>query len=135
MAFARFDHFSILLPNGKVWVGGNGDESNPIAQYEEYDPATETFSIAGSSQLVRTTFSVNLLVNGKILIIAGLSSFEAIQGCELFDPGTGVSVFTDSLSVLRGFQHHSITLSDGRVFVIGGEITTTTAQPAELYAP
>lgn len=135
MAFTRFDHFSILLPNGKVWVGGNGDEFNPISQYEEYDPAIGTFSITGSSQMVRTTFSANLLANGKILIVAGLSSLEAVQGCELFDPATGVSVFTDSLSVLRGFQHHSITLVDGRVFVVGGEITTTTAQPAELYTP
>jgi hypothetical protein len=135
MAFARFDHFSILLPDGKVWVGGNGDQLNPIAQYEEYDSATGTFSIAGSSQLVRTTFSANLLANGKILVVAGSNSFEAVQGCELFDPATGISIFTDSLSVVRGFQHHSITLSNGTVFVIGGEPTTTTAQPAELYTP
>jgi hypothetical protein len=135
MAFARFDHFSILLPNGRVWVGGNGDQLNPIAQYEEYDPATGIFSVVGSSQLLRTTFSANLLTDGNVLIVAGSNSFEAVQGCELFDPATGLSVFTDSLSVVRGFQHHSITLSDGRVFVVGGEITTTTAQPAELYTP
>jgi hypothetical protein len=135
MAFARFDHVAILLPNGKVWVGGNGDQLNPIGQYEGYDPATGTFSILGSSQLVRTTFSANLLANGKVLIIAGSNSFEAVQACELSDPSTGTSIFTDSLSVVRGFQHHSITLPDGRVLVVGGELTTTTPQPAEVYTP
>lgn len=105
------------------------------SEYEEYDPGTGTFSVVGSSQLVRTTFSANLLANGKILIVAGSNSFEAVQGCELFDPTIGVSIFTDSLSVVRGFQHHSITLPDGSVFVVGGELTTTTAQPAELYTP
>jgi hypothetical protein len=79
MAFARFDHFSILLPNGKVWVGEMAISSIQLPNMRNTILRLGPLSVVGSSQLVRTTFSANLLTSGKVLIIAGSSLFEAVQ--------------------------------------------------------
>ena len=76
-------------PNGKVLILGGNDNSNvPIALVEIFDPATLTFSPAGSLNSNRDNFRTVLLDNGKTLVVGGRTSTTAASVtplAELYD--------------------------------------------------
>ena len=59
--------------NGKIYVIGGDDGSNPITTVEEYDPATDTW--AATTDMTTARFGhVGSVVNGKIYAIGGFNS-------------------------------------------------------------
>jgi phospholipase C len=68
-----------------------------------------------------------------VLITGGQDSGGYSQTAEIFDPVTGTSVYTGSMSVPR-IQHSATLLPNGKVLIAGGEINDPTG-PAELYDP
>jgi hypothetical protein len=85
MAAARYNHQSVLLPNGKVLVSGGSNASSSLASSEIYDPATGAWSPAGSMSVSRSSTALTLIPNGRVLIGGGSGGNTS----EFFDIGLG----------------------------------------------
>ena len=86
MAAARDTHTATLLPNGQVLVTGGSDGSNFTAAAELYDPASGTFSPAGSLASPRDRQSATLLADGRVLIAGGWDGDKVFALAELYQP-------------------------------------------------
>jgi hypothetical protein len=78
MATMRISHTATLLPSGQVLITGGADSdddglaANILATAELYDPATGTFTPAGSMETRREDQTATLLANGRVLIAGGI---------------------------------------------------------------
>ncbi|MDQ3012269.1 MAG: hypothetical protein M3X11_16365 [Acidobacteriota bacterium] len=131
-----------LLPNGKVLVtGGSGPGNNldSLNTAEVYDPATGSWSPAGTMNAARSAHTATLLANGKVLVASGAAGTYTSPilhaSAELYDPATGSWTPTGSLGTARPF-HKAILLTNGKVLAMGGSnFTSTIYESAELYDP
>ena len=146
MPFPHYEAVAGLLPNGQVLVvcGVNDPGVNPCAA-DLYNPATGTWAQDGVAFLsAARNYSVTLLHNGQVLISGGENGAyparETITAAaRLWDPATGTSTVTGSMTVPREF-HALIVLPNGQVLAAGGETQNNKGQPsatasAELYTP
>jgi WD40 repeat protein len=156
----EFDHFigATLLADGRVLIfgvpdpcdEGEPDDSVPafvpdrfcIASAEIWDPATGTFSPAGSlprrdSGITPSFYSVTALADGRALIAGGCGHFDVcadyFPSAEVWDPDTQSFGPAGSLSVTR-LGHTATLLNDGRVLVIGGWSPDADADNEEIRA-
>jgi N-acetylneuraminic acid mutarotase len=124
----RADHTATLLGDGRVLVVGGCASGSPCASplgaAEIYNPATNSWTPAGTLNQPRAEHSATLLANGKVLIVGGLSVCNS-QVCntlattELFDPAT--NSFTPGPVLPQGRLEHSATLlASGNVLLAGG---------------
>lgn len=127
LATARTSHTATLLPNGKVLIaGGVTGISSPtiLSSAELYDPASGTFSPAGSLNVARAAHTATLMTDGKVLIVGGVYNASTgavpIASTEVYDPNTNSFSLVGSLVTPRYF-HTATLLTDGEVFVVGGE--------------
>ena len=88
MAGVRMYHSAALLPNGKVLVSGGLYTYKPRLRYavatasaELFDPATGTWSSAGSMSAARAYHSTTVMPNGKVLLVGGGTA-------DVYDPAT-----------------------------------------------
>src|SRR5262249_14440415 len=92
MSQARVEMEATLLPNGKIFVSGGSaeDENASTASLtsEIYDPATNTFSAAGSNAYARLYHNVQLLLPDGTLIMAGGNPAQGVyeNHIELYKP-------------------------------------------------
>lgn len=146
LATARALHTATALPDGSVLVmGGLATGANPDAEpvlsdvVERYDPATSTFSEAGTLTEPRAGHTATLLPDGRILVVGGITAAGAtLATAELYDPTTGSSVPTGSLATPRGL-HSAALLPTGDVLIVGGDLeqaseTDTPAGPERWSA-
>jgi len=139
MAVARQYPTLIKLKGGRVLIlGGSGLEAGTVAEMEVYDPATDSFSAAGTMPSQEGGYSATLLDDGRVLIAGGNdptktrsdgpSFTRGVMTAQLYDPSTGSFVPTGSMKVGRQ-SHDALRLRDGRVLVVdwGGR--------SELYDP
>jgi hypothetical protein len=111
-----------VLASGKVLVAGGG------ATGELYDPASGTFSDAGSMETSHINHTATLLSNGKVLVTGG-----TVSAAELFDPVSVNFTRTADLTTPRAW-HTATRLTNGQVLVTGGVSTDgTVLATAELY--
>jgi hypothetical protein len=117
-----------LLPSGDVVAfftnlvpGANGPIVSSTST-ELYNPRTGKFLPAGRLMVPRNGASATALANGTVLVAGGSSDIQGqfpLASAELFDPRTGTSVATGSMTVPRATATATL-LSDGRVLVAGG---------------
>ena len=138
---ARQIETATLLPNGQVLVAGGADYNwNGYSSAELYNPASGKWTFAASMSSPRLYHTATLLSNGQVLVVGGSSSLAgwpppALASAELYNPSTGAWVTTGSLKTGR-WGHMAALLSNGKVLVVGGEITGGAYTPsAELYDP
>ncbi|HJT17446.1 MAG TPA: kelch repeat-containing protein [Thermoanaerobaculia bacterium] len=141
----QFGHSATLLPNGKVLIAGGERAAPPwptSARAEIYDPASGTFSFAGSYAEDGTLYpsggpvwpTSNLLRDGRVLV-AGENPPE------IYDPSTDSFRTTGRLvssSYRYGMNWQSATtLRDGTVLVAGGsdDFDCAPIRDAEIYDP
>src|SRR6185295_13320164 len=102
--------------NGKVLVA-----SGNTAEF--YNPATGTWSSAGTMNAAREGHTATLLPNGKVLVASGFAgpftNPTLHSSAELYDPATGNWTPTGSLSIARPFLK-AILLPNGKVLAVGG---------------
>jgi hypothetical protein len=120
MSVARSRHRVLLLPSGRVLVGGGLGANN----VELFDPATGTFSNLGLSTAIHSDrYTLSLLPNGRALLAGG---FGAPTAAEVFDPVTASWTLLPALGPGRD-GHTATVLLDGSVFLAGGDGSTDTS--------
>ena len=145
MLAARVNHTATLLASGKVLVAAgvvNVSSGGYFTSAELFDPATNTWSAAGSLAVGRGFHTATLLANGRVLVTGGLGANpgspapQRLASAELFDPATNTWSMVGSLAEARA--HHTATLlADGRVLVAGGSSNNSNLpiNSAELFDP
>ncbi|MDE1962152.1 MAG: hypothetical protein KGH80_11190, partial [Xanthomonadaceae bacterium] len=98
-----------------------------------YDPATNSWSAAGSLATARYIHTATLLPSGKVLAAGGDSSSGNLASAELYDPATNSWSAAGSLANAR-YYHTATLLASGKVLVAGGYNSGALAS-AELYDP
>jgi Tol biopolymer transport system component len=75
MGDGRQQHTATLLPDGRVFIAGgywsDGQKWRVLSATEMYDPATGTFSPAGSMGAPRESHHAILLNDGRVLLVGG----------------------------------------------------------------
>ena len=106
-----------LLDGGALVAGGFPVE----ASIERLDPATWTWSAAGTFREPRWNHSATLLDDGRVLFAGGQSQSGAAPGgtWELWDPALGGISASGPLAKDRWY-HAAVRLLDGRVLLVGG---------------
>lgn len=141
MAVPRFLHDATLLTDGRVLVTGGrlaqcGGAVCHTASAELFNPATGTWSSAGSMSSTRVVHTATLLANGKVLVTGGGNG----EGCgdlssaDLYDPATNTWSATASMSAARS-GHIAALLPTGKVLVALGYTCAGVVTSAELYDP
>jgi len=128
MSTARMGHASTLLPNGKVLVTGGIYSEKPRLRWaaatnttEVFDPATGSWSSAGTMSTLRAYHSATLLPSGKVLVVGAGSA-------DLYDPNTNTWTATGS-PISKSTASPAVLLQNGKV-LFANPLGT-----AELYDP
>ena len=136
MAVQRQAHTATLLPNGKVLVVGGLTYYQPRYGYvictataEIYDPATATWSSAGSMSVPRCGHIAQILPNGKVLVSGGANYRTYFNSAEIYNPVTNTWSPTGSMAITR-YGHSAALLQNGKVLVTGPTPTTEIYNPA-----
>jgi len=129
------------FPDGRVLIVGG---LNAPTAAEIYDPATETFSATGSLNARHSFHTATLLLDGRVLVAGGhgqepYTNSTSTNIAEIYDPITGISSLTGSLSSPRSGAAAAL-LPDGRVLIAAGQnakdgYTVALVPSAELYSP
>jgi hypothetical protein len=106
------------------------------AAAEIYDPATRSFSDAGTMNTPRSGLTATLLGDGKVLITGGDDYRNTWTSAEIYDPVT--TTFTPTGDLIEPRTTHTATLlPDGKVLIVGGQVfrAATVHQSSEIYDP
>ncbi len=138
MSTARSSPTGTLLPDGKVLLSGGQTGlvlPTSIASAELYDPATNTWTAAGTLSTGRSLHTATLLPNGKVLVAGGLNTAASASNlavAELYDPATNAWRPAATMANAR-YSHTATLFSNGKVLVAGGLANTGDTSTAELY--
>ena len=119
---------STSVVNGKIYAIGGAESSSAsyantekFSTVEEYDPATDTWTIKSPMPTARGWHSANL-VDGKIYIIGGARAATPAGGhvvtVEVYDPATDIWSQKGDMPVSRGAGSGSVV--DGKIYFFGG---------------
>jgi hypothetical protein len=130
MVTPREGHSAVRLQDGRVLVVGGISGPSGYAQYltsaEVYDPATGTWSAAGSISL--PPVAATLLRDGKVLVLVA-DVGGGPPSAEVYDPARGTWTATGPMAPGAEKSDEQFTvLRDGRVLLAGGE-------GAQVYDP
>jgi N-acetylneuraminic acid mutarotase len=150
MSVAREGDAAVLLHSGKVLVAGGqtstADSSSPsyTRTAEIYDPASDTWTSAGTMSIGRFQPTMTVLEDGRVLVAGGSGDIDTGSGvkaavplasAEIYDPGTGLWSDAAPMSGARA-QHTATLLPDGTVLVAGGyDEAGHELASAEVYDP
>lgn len=134
---------AVVLRDGRVLVaGGRGEELQPLASAELYDPDTGVWTPTGSMNVGREAQTMSLLPDGRVLASGGLgwnygtNTFAGyMSSAEVYDPATGTWSLVAPMQFGREAASATL-LGNGKVLVAGG-VCCGPASPgirsAELY--
>ncbi len=149
MTRSRYWSKAVRLNDGRVlFVGGDTAFPGEDRETEIYNPATGTFTVSGLLSHKRVEHTATLLLDGRVLITGGervlfIDGEEpefvtvAIDDAEIYDPVTGTSTPTGSMTAPRS-RHTATRLADGRVLITGGGTApgfSNLLKTAEIYDP
>jgi hypothetical protein len=123
----RMEHAAVRLADGKVLVGGG-------AHTWLYDPSSQRWTQRGDPVVLRGSYTMTLLPNGKVLMTGGEGSNGSIREAELYDPTTGTWALTSPMNHPR-WRHTATRLLNDKVLVVGPEQFNVPGLTCELYPP
>ena len=123
MAEVHAGHSAALLPDGTVLIVGR-------YMGELFDPSAETWSAGGKPTRERSFgTTADILPDGRVLVTGGRyqqggwsGAIVPVRTAESYNPESNTWAEAASMSEPRE-NHTSVTLSDGRVMVIGDKAT------------
>ncbi|MCE7980699.1 MAG: tandem-95 repeat protein [Caldilinea sp. CFX5] len=141
LAIARYEHVTVLLPDGRVLViGGTQAISGAgadLTSTELYNPATNAWQLGPNLSMPRAAATGTLLPNGNVLLVGGEDRGTSLASVEIFDPDANTWTPAASMGTPR-HGHTTTLLKNGQVLVIGGA-TRASSDPAlsnaEIYNP
>jgi len=117
----RFKH-GVAAIGRKIYIVGGvtlaGQKKIPATRTLVYDVWTASWSDAPGLQVPRQSSVVVALPDGRILVAGGMSRYEPVATCELFDPKTETWVFAAPMAEKRWWAQGAVL--DGRAHVVGG---------------
>lgn len=116
-------HAALALRDGRVLVAFGWQGFGPVSSIEIWDPASKTFTTAGSLEEARDHATVAELRDGQVLFVGGFGGPYAYQSyaltsAELWDPASGSFSPAGSMATKRA-SHTATLLGDGRVLIVG----------------
>jgi galactose oxidase-like protein len=140
MTTFRAWHTASLLPDGKVLIAGSGTWVGGVPGPELYDPDAGAFRAVGGtipsgrSGQPRTTATLTLLTNGKVLAMLEDAEGGDPDGAAVYDLAAGAFSATGETTV---FTYTATLLLDGTVLVTGYPLDTPPggSPSAVLYDP
>lgn len=136
----RYSHTATLLLDGKVLAAGGSADipgNSSLSSAELYDPATGSWSPAGSMGTARRAHTATILQDGKVLVAGGAmdnTGTGSLSSAELYDPVIGIWMPVASMGEARSW-HTATLLLNGTVLVAGGTGNAGVLSSAELYDP
>jgi hypothetical protein len=132
MGTPRHSHSAVRLQDGRVLVVGGfsdaADYEEGLTSAELYDPATGTWSAAGSISEPVFENAAALLGDGTVLVLVGHDD-GGPRSAEVYDPRTGTWTATGPMGPGLGDSRGALTvLRDGRVLLTGWD-------GAQVYDP
>jgi hypothetical protein len=135
----RSFHAAVLLNDGRVFVaGGDGPGAGDTPTALIYDPATDTWSSAGSMSLGREPgrFGAIVLPGGDVLVAGGylVTTGLSVAAADRYNVATGVWTTLPNL----GESRNGVTIelmNDGRALVIGGKNGSQIRYSTEIFDP
>ncbi|MBA3913157.1 MAG: hypothetical protein H0X25_04745 [Acidobacteriales bacterium] len=135
MAVGRMYHSATLMGNGKVLLAGGINGYYISIRYitctntaEVYDPATQTFSSAGTLSAPRCGHTATLLPDGRVMVAGGTDGKILLNTADIYDPATNTWTAGANMSVARDYFSAAV-LSGGKVLVTGPDTS------AEIFDP
>ena len=129
-----------LLLDGRVLI--TGGQSGLIRNTAEiYNPATDSFTPAGSMATARYQHTMTRLADGSMLVVGGFNEITVssyvlpLASMERYVPATNAFVPVGSTEARRA-RHNAVTLNNGSVFLVGGAGQSfMTSNSGEFYSP
>lgn len=114
-------NFRTEIINGKIYaIGGyvikNG-ENNSLNSVEEYDPATNKWTIKATMNYTRYRFQ-SIVFNNKIYVFGGISNFKYTNTVEEYDPETNTWTLKSPMS--QNTSDMQTALLGNNIFILGG---------------
>ena len=119
MPETRIQHGVVQVGRKLYVVGGvESEHSPPVKRTLVYDVWTATWSDAPGLRHPRKHAVVVALPDSRILVAGGMSDFEPLRSCEIFDPKTETWTAAAPLAEKRWWATGAVL--DGRAHVVGG---------------
>jgi N-acetylneuraminic acid mutarotase len=134
MAAGRIFHTATRLADGSVLVAGGVTGSGPeLPDFAElYDPATGSWTAAGTFVTPRRSHTATLLTDGKVMVAGGFGMLDAMASADVYDPAARSWTPIAAMNEARS-GHTATLLTDGEVLVAGG--SASSAASAQLFDP
>jgi hypothetical protein len=134
---------STLLADGRILLTGGINIcfealcADPGSGWAElYDPAANTFTLAGDMQWWNNRYIAILLANGKVLFVGNRTNDGAPAPAQLFDPGDRTFGAIGNASASHFDGGAATLLPDATVLITGGMLPDGRGQTvADRYAP
>jgi len=117
--FARTQHASALLTEGRVLVIGGIGAYGALASCQIFDPDDGTWVDAAPLARARGLLSATPTATGQVLCLGGFDGSHAFGVASVFDPAADRWEAAKPLTTPR-YHHAAQVLDDGRVVVTGG---------------
>lgn len=131
----RFLHTATLLKDGEVLIAGGRscagdcDDNSASASAEVYDSLRRQFFSTGALGAARYLHRATLMRDGRVLISGGRSCVgdcegdRTLQAAEVYEPSRG-KFSSAGVMVSPRAGHQAVALSNGEIFLYGGEFCT-----------